>query len=442
MSKQITSTEFLQGSRAIVDISGYTHRGLGVARVQGRVIFVQGALRGEQVEVVITGQKKKVLQGRVSKIIRSSAERTSPICPIFDSCGGCHLQHISYAEELYFKTEQVAAALRRIAKITDKIELQPIIPADELYHYRNKGIFHLLHGDTKTSLCFWDEGSHNPAADCCTMLFAPNINALTNWLQNESLPPNLSDIMIRRSSANGDLMLAAILKDSNRNSILHLLESAVEKFPDVKVIASQTPSGWQVHSATDCLTDCLGNTFYQLSAASFFQINNEQTLKLLKTATNLLKNNCQTVVDAYCGIGTIGLYLAKHLPNIKHLTGIELNESAVQNARTNAKLNNITNAEFFAGKAEVLFAKAAGAEKPDVVIIDPPRRGCNITLLNSLLDLYPQNILYVSCNPATLARDLAILLNGGYQLSYIQPIDMFPRTYHVETVVLLSQKNN
>lgn len=441
MPKQIMPTELLPGARLTVEIGGYTHDGRGVARAQGRVIFVAGAICGEQVEIAITGQQKKVLIGRLLKVIKPSPERTEPICPAYQGCGGCHLQHMSYAEELVFKEGQVTAALRRIGGLGESLAVQPIIAADELYHYRNKGVFHVIRDGGAVRLGFWDEGSHQPAADRCTLLFPPGINALTGWLQGEKLPPNISDIMLRQSFAGGDLLLAAVLTDENRAAALPLLTRASEAFPKLRVIATQTPGGWQTHSAATHLTDRLGDTAYQIAAPSFFQVNNRQTRKLLDTAARLLGDNCRVLLDAYCGIGTIGLYLAGSLPNLQRLIGIEMNESAVQNARANAKLNCVWQAEFYCGKAEALFDGLAERQRPDAVIVDPPRRGCHAALLKGLLKLQPPKILYVSCDPATLARDLAALTAGGYQPACVQPLDMFPRTRHVETVVLMSRKD-
>lgn len=439
MSEKILSTDLTPGSTLTVEISGYTHDGRGVARAQGRVIFVPGAVMGEQVAITVTGQQKKVLSGRLLKVIKPSAERTEPLCPAYQSCGGCQLQHISYGEELAFKQGQVAAALRRIGGLPEDLPIQPVIAAEEIYHYRNKGVFHIARQGGQSSLCFWDENSHIPAQSPCELLFLPGIAGLAAWLQNQPLPDNISDLMLRQSAANGDLLLAAVLNDEDKNAVLPLLKAAQRQFAALKVCAVQTAKGWQNCTEQAYLTDALGNTAYQLSAPSFFQVNNSQMAKLLDTLAGLLAGDCECLLDAYCGIGTIGLYLAKNLPSLRRLIGVELNENAVQNARANAGLNNIKKAEFYDGKAEALFDDIAKRDRPDTVVVDPPRRGCHPTLLRGLLKLLPPRIAYVSCNPATLARDLAVLQNGGYRPLVIQPVDMFPRTHHVETVVLLAR---
>lgn len=430
--------ELAVGSRIKVEISGYTHDGRGVARYAGRVIFVNGVIRGECAEVVITGCRKKIYSADLLRTLEASAERVEPLCAAFGGCGGCQLQFMSYAEELRFKQGQVESALQRIGGLSE-VAVRPIIGADDLYHYRNKGVFHIAREDGNR-LTFWDEGTHNPARECCKLLFPTEVVQVAEWLEAQTLPPNISDIMLRRSDYSGEMLLAAILTDGARDEAVTIMEQAQQRFPDIKVTATQSDGGWQIHSEQGYITDRLGSVLYQISPPAFFQVNNRQTEKLLGVAAELL-GGAGLLIDAYCGIGTIGLYLAKKIPTISRLIGIEINESAVENARANALLNGIGGAEFFAGKAEELFEKVLPAQRPDAVVVDPPRRGCHIGLLEGLLNLQAPRILYVSCNPATLARDLAHLTEGGYQVAAMQPVDMFPRTHHVETVVLLERKD-
>lgn len=437
MKAEYCMTELTVGSRIKVEISGYAHDGRGVARYAGRVIFVTGVIRGERAEVQITGCRKKIYTAELVRIIEPSSQRVEPLCAAFGSCGGCQLQYMSYAEELYFKQEQVQNALKRIGGLGEELPIREIIGAEELYHYRNKGVFHISR-DNGNRLTFWDEGTHSPAGSRCSLLFPTKLAEVAEWLQNEDLPSNISDIMLRISDYNGEMILAAILTDNRRKDVLPLLERAQRIFPKLRVTATQSPDGWHIHSENDFITDSLNGTLYQISPPSFFQINNRQTQKLLSVAADML-GDVEVLIDAYCGIGTIGLYMAAKMSALRHLVGVEVNESAVKNARVNARLNSIDEAEFFAGKAEELFSKVLPNRQPDAVVVDPPRRGCHIGLLQGLLELQSPRILYVSCNPATLARDLSHLTEGGYQVAAVQPVDMFPRTHHVETVVLLSK---
>ena len=419
------------------EITGYTHDGRGVARVGGRVIFVPGVLVGEQAELLITAEQKKIFSARLLKVLQPAPERTEPICPAYHSCGGCHLQHMTYNEELRFKQGQVESALKRLGSLHD-LPMQPIIAAEQQFHYRNKGVFHVARQGEQVRLVFWDENSHQPAADTCKLLFPPAINSLTEWLAEQNLPQNIIDVMVRYAPGSGDLLLSFKLDDENIQAVSPLLYQAAEEFAQLKVLACQTPKGWHNLSAASQIKDSLGNTDYLISAPAFFQVNNAQTLKLLQTVAGLFCGNEQLLLDAYCGIGTLGLYLAKNLPHLRQLVGIEINTSAVHDATANAAANNISNAEFTCGAAEKIFGKIVQCyQRPDVAIIDPPRRGCHQALLSGLLDLAPDKIIYVSCNPATLARDLNILCAEKYRPTYIQPVDMFPRTHHVETVALL-----
>lgn len=437
MLKQNDTSDIAVGARLLVDITGYTHDGRGVARHMGRVIFVPGAITGESVEVEITGCRKKIFSGKIVRVVEASAERVKPVCPVFEECGGCQMQHMTYAAELRFKQGQVQAAMERIAGLGD-VALRPIIGAAEQLHYRNKGVFHITRTESGNHLSFWDEGTHSPAGEYCRWLFADEMVQVAAWLQAQELPVNISDVMLRRSGYNGEMMLAAILTDEDRARVLPLLGAAQQQFAKITVAATQTRAGWQVHTAAGTITDALAGTMYQLSPPAFFQVNGAQTERLLATVAELL-GDCRVLIDAYCGIGTIGLYLAAKMPGLQRLIGIEINESAVKDARSNAGLNGIVKAEFFAGKAEELFARVLPDGEVDAVIVDPPRRGCHADLLRGLLALRPPRIVYVSCNPATLARDLACLTEGGYAVQVVQPVDMFPRTHHVETVVLLSR---
>ena len=431
------------------EISGYTHDGWGVARLGQRVIFIQGALRGELVQAEISSQRRGVFYARLLQIVQSAPEnrRQSPLCPVYDGCGGCQLQHMTYAEELYFKQEQVVSALQRLGGFSaaELSVMRPIIAAapKQLYHYRNKGIFHVSRDAAGYSLSFWNEETHSPAAAACQLLFPEKVNQLIARLRQGDLPNGVSDVMLRYSFASQRLMLFLRFSEASAEQLAVariFLQQISAEFADLLVWGVQTPKGWQTFSPVGFLTDTLGNVHYQIAPEAFFQVNNAQTMRLLSVLQTALSAKTEFLLDAYCGIGTLGIYLARHLPGLRRLWGIELNASAVENARQNAELNQLANAKFWQGKAENEFDKILKQNHCiDAVIIDPPRRGCHKQLLHGLLQLRPKQLVYVSCNPSTLARDLQLLCAEKYTLSLVQPVDMFPRTHHVETICLLSR---
>ena len=358
-----------------------------------------------------------------------------PIC-------GCHLQHMSYAEELNFKQQQVQAALQRLAGL--QVECRPPLPAEQIYHYRNKGVFHVSRQESRLQLGFWDEASHQPAGAACQLLFPLPLNELVAHLQQTGLPLCVSDVLLRFSFAEEKIMLFLRIQPGSSKKALAeaslCLQQISRNFANLAVWGLQTDTGWQTLSAEKYLTDTLSDVRYQIAPEAFFQVNNVQTLRLLQMIEQALPPDTEQLLDAYCGIGTLGLALAKHLPGLRRLLGIELNQGAVASARQNARLNDLVQAEFWLGKAEQEFAKVLRQGfVPDAVIVDPPRRGCHQQLLNGLLQLAPRQLIYVSCNPATLARDLRLLCAEKYAVQLVQPVDMFPRTHHVETVVLLSK---
>ena len=445
MLSNINSTENYTPEVFTAEVSGYTHDGWGVARLAGReVVFVQGALRGELVRAEICYKRRGVFYARLLEVLRPAPEgrRMEPLCPAYAGCGGCQLQHMSYVEELYFKQEQVQAALRRIGGLHE-LEIKPIIPAEQLYHYRNKGIFHVSRSADGYSLGFWDENSHRPAAAACRLLFPEPLNGLLARLQQGDLPDFVTDVMLRYSFARRQLMLFLRLPEAGARQLTAaqvFLQRLSAEFADLLVWGVQTPEGWQVFSPTAFLTDALGGVEYQIAPEAFFQVNNAQTLRLLEVLQANLAPTTEVLLDAYCGIGTLGIYLAKHLPNLRCLLGVELNDGAVANARQNAQLNQLVNAKFWQGKAENEFPEMLKQNRRiDTVIVDPPRRGCHKQFLSGLLQLQPKQLVYVSCNPATLARDLQMLCAEKYSPVLVQPLDMFPRTHHVECVVLMTK---
>lgn len=442
-------------------VSGCSHEGLGVVRHESGVIFVKNALPGEQVRLRVDGKKRGVFFGTALEVLEKSPSRVEPKCRIFDSCGGCALQHCEYEEQLRLKGEIVKNALTRIGKlenISDKIH--PVIGMAEPYHYRNKGVFRVGMDSAdggRIHLGFLEEGSHRVTAGRCSLLFAAEINRLLDTLEDmlsqdeyKRLAAALTKVMVRRSAAHGEIMLILMIKaeaadnplKEDINSLWQQLRTAA---PDLKVFGYSADHG-EINPIYDNLTFCsegrqirerLGNVEYEISPASFFQVNSAQTAKMLNYIRGLISERTGQIIDAYSGIGTIGLALAA---DVKRVECIEVVPRAVADAEANCRLNHFTNVGCHCGRAEELFRKVAKSSDDNrLVIVDPPRRGCHHQLLQGILDFAPEHVIYISCNPATLARDLADL-SASYAVESVQPFDMFPQSYHVECVVLMGRK--
>ncbi|MGI5824698.1 MAG: 23S rRNA (uracil(1939)-C(5))-methyltransferase RlmD [Bacillota bacterium] len=441
------------------EITGYTHQGLGVTRHQGRVVFVPYALKGEQAEITPTGKKKGILYGKITKLTQSSANRTEPLCKLYTECGGCSLQHADYAEQLKIKEEIVRNSLERLGNLTNIAEkIKPVIGMTQPCHYRSKGVFRLSFSDGVYHLGFLAENSHTVAKSRCTLLFPSGINQILDnleyYLNNgfQYLAEALSSVMIRTSFGKNQSMLILFVKKSAYKpqislSLKKIYDKLSPELPGLTVFGYSLDSGepnplynnLTLLSPESVITEKLNGISYQISPASFFQVNPEQAAKMLTYIKKQLKDrkNLQ-IIDAYSGIGTIGLALAETAFGVDC---IEVIPEAVKNAAKNCRINNLPNVRCHCGKAEELFHKVSRNHPDDtekLVIVDPPRKGCHTSLLRGILDFAPQSLIYVSCNPSTLARDLAIL-QESYEISSVQPFDMFPQSYHVETVVLMSR---
>lgn len=435
-------SDIAAGERLTVEISGYTHKGLGVARHGREVIFIPGALRGEKLTIELLQKRKGIWQAKILEVLSSSPERIASLCPVYDACGGCEVQHMSYAEECRFKTEQVSAALQRVGGLDISQQMRPVLAAEAQYNYRNTGIFHVVHSTNGAQLTFWAEGSHQAAGQSCRLLFPQIINSITEWLAGQDIPDNVTDVMLRCSHNQQSVMLVLRLASHKTQRAGQLLQRAAAEFAAIRVWGVQIGQEYRILSAEQQITTMLDDVSYQLSPAAFFQVNYRQTERMLQVIQSALTGKEEVLLDAYCGIGTLGIYLANKQPTIKQLVGVEVNAAAVENAKLNAANNGLHGARFYAGKAEERFdAILQRYQKVDAVIIDPPRAGCHKKLLQGLLKLAAPKIIYVSCNPATLARDLQLLCADMYRPVLVQLIDMFPRTHHVETVVILERKN-
>ena len=429
----------------ITEITGTGSQGEGVARIENMAVFVPYALLGETVKVHIVKVLKNYAYGKLIEVIKPSPNRTEPKCSVFYKCGGCNMQHADYRYELQFKTNHVSDCLKRIGGIDT--EVLPCIPSPETEHYRNKGQFAV----TKDGIGFYSQRSHNLVdSNSCLIqkeICSEIIGIIREYMKTNNVPPydeethtgKIRNIFIRQLS--GGTMVCITVTDKNLPNLTDLTKELVTLgAASVMLNINNKRTNVQLGEhfiplyGDETLTDTIGDIEFKVSPNSFYQINSKQTEQLYKYAVSLagLTGN-ETVFDLYCGIGTIGLFASKYA---KKVIGVEIVEKAVENARNNALANGITNAQFLCGKAEDVI-KDIG--KADVVMLDPPRKGCDDKLLKTVKEIAPKTIVYISCNPATLARDLKTLKGYGYCIDTVQPFDMFPRTFHVECVVKLQR---
>lgn len=445
-----------KGDNIELQIAGLGSSGEGVGRYDGFTVFVHGALPEETVQAEIILVKKNYAIGKLIKIITASPDRVEPVCPVYAECGGCQLQHLSYAGQLRMKQQQVKDALTRIGHLDTEVLL--VIGCSNPWNYRNKMQFPAASGaEGKISIGCYAAATHSviDTGSCMIQKEANNevLTTVRKWMQRYSISAYdektgkglIRHVMSRVGVHSGEVMAVLITSAydiPHKKELVEWLTKYVPNLVSVVQNINKKPTNVVMGSKTRVLygrttiTDSLGTLSFNISAQSFFQVNSEQAEKLYNKALEYaaLSGN-ETVVDVYCGTGTISLYLAKHAGKVY---GIEIVAPAIEDAKKNAQDNNCSNAEFILGDAaEKLPQLLAEGVKPDVVVVDPPRAGCEQKVLKAIADVEPQRIVYVSCNPASLARDLAYLSERGYKTMAAQPVDMFPMTSHVETVTFL-----
>ncbi|WP_010529626.1 23S rRNA (uracil(1939)-C(5))-methyltransferase RlmD [Lentibacillus jeotgali] len=438
-----------------------THEGSGVGKINGYPLFVPYALPGEEGEVKVVKVNKNFGFGKLLNVTKSSEERVEPPCDVYYKCGGCQLQHMSYDMQLDMKQEQVKNAMRKIAHLED-VPVHPIIRMEDPWRYRNKvqmPVGEKEDGELKTG--FYQKRSHRiiDGMETCNIQDELNdrmVEAVRRIADRFGISAYdeqndtgvLRHIVVRTGEVTKDTMIVIITRTPDIPHQDELVKELINTYPHIKSIVHnindrKTNSIWGKKSKAiwgeDYIYDTIGDIKFAISAKSFYQVNPPQTKKLYDKALEYARiGGNDTVVDAYCGIGTISLFMAQEA---KKVYGVEVVPEAVDDAKKNAKLNGFTNAAFYVGEAEkVMPWWTAQGLRPDVVVVDPPRKGCDEELLKAMLGMEPKRIVYVSCNPSTLARDLRILEDGGYVTQEVQPVDMFPQTHHVESVCWLKRE--
>jgi 23S rRNA (uracil1939-C5)-methyltransferase len=436
-----------------------THDGAGVAKVEGYPLFVPNGLPGEKAKIKVIKVNKGYGFGRLMEITEDSPYRVEPECPIYKECGGCQLQHMSYEGQLKAKEKQVSDVLQRIGKL-ENVKVHPVIGMENPWRYRNKAQVPI--GENEGGLIggFYQQRSHQ-IIDMKACIIQQekndevvkkvkeicNINGVRAY-DEQKHKGELRHIMARYGLKSGEVMVVLVTRTNELTGKKKIIEEVAKRIPGVKSIVQNINSKktnvifgdeTKVLWGEEVIYDSIGDIKFAISARSFYQVNPEQTKVLYDKALEYADlTGEENVIDAYCGIGTISLFLAQ---KARKVYGVEIVPEAIEDAKKNAELNGISNVEFAVGEAETVIPEwYENGVVADVLVVDPPRKGCDDKLLQTIINMKPKKVVYVSCNPATLARDLRVLEDGGYQTVEVQPVDMFPQTMHVECVAQLILK--
>lgn len=459
-----------------IPVTGYAAEGKALARIDGKVIFIEGAVPGDVADVMITKNKKDWAEGKATRIKEYSAERVQPFCIHFGICGGCKWQMLPYEKQLEYKEQEVRDVIKRIGRINDAPVL-PILGSAKTIHYRNKLEFtfsnkkYLTHDELKDlGEDQWPGGAlgyHVPRLydkiieiTECWLMDEVN-NRIRNGMREFAQKNNYSyyditehqgflrNILIRNCTT-GELMVNLVFGNEDKEKRENILNHLLEIVPEISTLVYTINQKWNdsltelephTYYGKGYVTEKLGDYYFKISPKSFFQTNTLQAKVLYNVAKEFAElTGNEIVYDLYCGTGSIGIFLSKRA---KKIIGVEMIEEAIIDAKANAQLNNLSHTFFYAGDVIEIcsdtFFEIHG--RPDVLIVDPPRAGLHNKLITKLLEIKSPKIVYVSCNVATQARDLQ-LLNEKYTVEKIQPVDMFPHTHHIESVALLKLKEN
>ena len=442
-----------------LEITGITNEGNGVGRTEnggGIVVFVPFTAIGDIADVKIVKVMKSFCYGIIDKIITGSEDRIQSDCEAFFKCGGCAFRHISYEAELKIKQDFVSDCFKRIGGLTPDFE--EILGAENIDYYRNKSQYPVALHDGKAVCGFYSRRSHRvvPFTACklqpvIFQRIADDILACVNKLcippyDEETQTGLLRHIYLRRGYNSGEIMVCLVVTDFNDSRLCEIAANLSVKYPEIKsIVLNKNDKNTNVILGKECRTifgedtifDTMCGNKIELSPMSFYQVNTKQAQRLYDVAKNYADLNGGILIDLYCGAGTIGLSMADRCGK---LIGVEIIPEAVKNAKKNALMNNIKNAEFICGDSGLIAQEhAQRGEKPDVIIIDPPRSGCDEKTIEAIVKMSPDRIVMISCNPATAARDAKILCEQNYHIKKAKAVDLFPRTTHVETIVLLQR---
>ena len=435
-------------------ITGYTSEGGGVGKFEGQAIFVENTAVGDEILCHVIKAKKTYAIGKAMKIIKPSKARIEPECSCFKSCGGCSFAHIKYKEELSLKEQKVKDAFQRIGGLTPKFA--PIIPSPETTRYRNKAQYPVRRENGILNIGFYAKKSHRviDGGDCLLQPreFTHITEIVRDWIHENNITVYsentgiglIRHIYLRKAFATGAIMVCIVANGKSLPESHKLLGKLKEIEGFKTLVLNVNRESTNVVLGKECVPICgdgyiediLCGVRVKISPLSFYQVNRDGAELLYKKAAEYAApTGNEDILDLYCGAGTIGLSMAD---KVKSLVGVEIIPEAIEDAKVNASINNINNARFICGDAEVAAAKLQEEGiKPQTVILDPPRKGCSEELLKTVAKINPEKIVYVSCDPATLARDCKRLLDLGYAVQEVTPVDMFPRTAHVESVALL-----
>ena len=441
----------------VVDIVDIGQGGVGIGKYEGFTVFVEGGLIQDKVKVRINKSKKNYAVGDIVKIIEKSPFRVERICSDdLKDCGGCQIQELDYNKQLELKTNEVKQVISRIGKL-ENVKIHETIGMQNPCRYRNKAQFPIQNINGETAIGFYKKKSHDVIpTDMCVIQHDINdkiIKIIKTYIQaynvsiyNETTHTGvLRHLVTKVGFTTNEVMVVLVANGANLPHLNELASVLEENIPGFKTLVLNINKAKtnvilgkenKVIYGNGKINDYIGDLVFEISPLSFFQVNPVQTEVLYNKALEYaeLKEN-DTVFDIYCGIGTISLFLAQKATKVY---GIEIVEDAIKDAKINAKLNNLDNVEFYVGKAEEVVPKMYSEGKTaNVVVVDPPRKGCDEKVLDTIVSMKPDRVVYVSCNPSTLARDLAYLDERGYKCVEIQPVDMFPHTMHVEAVAKL-----
>lgn len=445
----------------IVEIIDNGFQGEGITKIDGITVFIPQAIKGEKVKIKILKVLTNFAYGKITEIIETSKERCNLDCDTYPKCGGCNLRHMTYEKTLELKKSIVENSINKMVK--QDVIVNDAIGMEDPFYYRNKLQYPLGFIDKKRVMGIYSERSHNiiPTTRCMIQnrLCQDIANYAFEYIKEnkvkvydeETLTGTIRHIIVRVGIKTNEILLTLVVNDNRFKELKEdFVQRMIVKFPEIKtIILNYNSEKTNVILGKKCETiygrgyiyDVLGEYRFKISPLSFYQVNPTQTEILYNTAIKnalLEDSKNQIALDLYCGIGTIGIFASKYF---KKVYGIEIVEEAIEDAKENSKINNIENIEFFAGDVEELLPKIIEKEriKPNVVFVDPPRKGLDKNTVELLKNLEPDKIVYISCNVATLARDLSYL-EEKYEIKAVQPVDMFPYTSHIESIAVLNKR--